>query len=144
VSRLLTTRPGRPAAWAPWVRWAAAIVFVAFGVGKFTAHGSELRSFRLYGLPSPDAWVYAIGVLETAGGALLAAGALTRLAALMLAGDMAGAIIVAGIRHGEVVPSLTLAPVVLVAMMFLLVVGPGRHSLDARLAGAAREGGRSA
>lgn len=124
--------------WAPWVRWTAAAVFIGFGVGKFTAHASETHSFRHYGLPSPSAFAYAIGALELVGGALLAAGALTRLAALLLAGDMAGAIIVAGIREGEVLPSLTVAPVLLVALLFLVVVGAGAHSIDERLASARR------
>jgi uncharacterized membrane protein YphA (DoxX/SURF4 family) len=119
---------------APWVRLAAAIVFMIFGVGKFSAHANELASFRSYGLPSPDAFVYGIGVLELTGGVLLAAGALTRLAAIVLMGDLIGAIAVSGIGEGEVVPSLTLAPALLIAMLFLLRVGPGSPSLDVRLA----------
>jgi uncharacterized membrane protein YphA (DoxX/SURF4 family) len=100
-------------------RWAAAIVFVVFGAGKFVDHASELASFRHYGLPLPDVFVYAIGVLELAGGLLLAAGLLVRLAAIALAADMVGAIIVSGIGRGESV-SLTLAPALLVAMVIVL------------------------
>jgi putative oxidoreductase len=109
-------------------------VFIGFGIGKFTAHSSELSSFRSYGLPSPGAFVYLIGTIELLGGVMLALGALTRLAAVVLAGDMAGAIAVAGIAHGEVVPSLTLAPALLAAMLFLIVVGPGSVALDTRWA----------
>ena len=114
-------------------RVAAGVVFLAFGVGKFVSHASEVRSFDGYGLPSPDAFVYAIGALEVAGGALLVAGLVTRLAALALAGDMLGAIVVSGIGEGELI-SLTLAPALLVAMVVLLRVGPGARSLDERLA----------
>ena len=78
--------------WVIAVRWAAAIVFVVFGAGKFVNHASELSSFRQYGLPLPDVFVYTIGVLELAGGLLLASSVLVRLAALALAGDMVGAI----------------------------------------------------
>jgi putative oxidoreductase len=106
---------------------------IVFGVGKFAAHASELASFRSYGLPAPEAFVYAIGVLEIGGGLLLASGTLTRLAALALAGDMIGAIAVAGIGEGEVVPSLTLAPAMLAAIVYLLWVGPGAPSVDARI-----------
>jgi uncharacterized membrane protein YphA (DoxX/SURF4 family) len=134
VSWLLGTRPVRAARWAPWVRLGAAIVFIIFGVGKFSAHANELASFRSYGLPSPDAFVYAIGVLELVCGALLAAGALTRLAAIVLLGDMIGAVAVSGIGEGEIVPSLTLAPALAIAMLLLLWVGPGSPSLDVRLA----------
>jgi uncharacterized membrane protein YphA (DoxX/SURF4 family) len=101
------------------IRWAAAIVFVVFGAGKFVNHASELSSFRHYGLPQPDVFVYAIGVLELAGGLLLASGILVRLAAIALAGERVGAIIVSGVGRGENV-SLTLAPALLVAMILVL------------------------
>jgi putative oxidoreductase len=131
--RLLGTRAGGSARLGPWVRVAAGAVFIAFGVGKFSAHGGEVDSFRSYGLPSPDAFVYVIGVLEVGCGAMLVAGLLTRVAAALLAGDMLGAIAVSGIGEGEVLPSLTLAPALLLCMIFLLVVGPGSPSLDTRL-----------
>ena len=113
------------------MRWSAAIVFVVFGAGKFVNHTSELSSFRQYGLPLPDAFVYAIGVLELAGGLLLASGVLIRLAALALAGDMVGAIVVSGIGRGEDI-SLTLAPALLVAMIFLIGFGERRDQQDDR------------
>jgi putative oxidoreductase len=110
------------------VRWAAAIVFVVFGAGKFVDHGAELASFRKYGLPAPDAFVYLIGALEIGGGMLLASGRLVRLAALALAGDMVGAIIVSGLGRGEDV-SLTLAPALLAAMIFLVIAGRGERAV---------------
>lgn len=99
-------------------------VFVAFGIGKFVNHPSELASFRSYGLPAPEVFVVVIGVIELVGGLLVMAGVLTRPAALVLAGDMIGAIVVSGIAKGELV-SLTLAPAELVAMLVLLYMGPG-------------------
>ena len=103
------------------LRVAAGIVFVVFGVGKFSQHQAEVDSFESYGLPAPDAFVYAIGVLEIAGGLLLIAGVLVWLAALALAGNMTGAIVVSGIGEGEVFPSLTLAPALLAVMVALLL-----------------------
>jgi putative oxidoreductase len=113
-------------------RLASGAVFLPFGLGKFLNHSAEVDSFETYGLPSPDAFVYAIGVIEVVGGLLLVVGLCTRLAALVLAGDMVGAIAVSGIGEGEAI-SLTLAPVLLVAMLYLLWQGPGDRSLDARL-----------
>ena len=104
-------------------------VFVAFGVGKFTQHASEVASFEDYGLPAPDAFVYAIGVVEVVGGLLLVLGFLTRPAALVLAGDMVAAIIVSGIALGEGV-SLTVAPAELAVCLYLLWTGPGILALD--------------
>ena len=103
-------------------------VFVVFGIGKFVNHASELASFKSYGLPAPDAFVIVIGVIELVGGLLLIIGVLTRPAALVLAGDMIGAIVVSGIAKGEII-SLTLAPAALVAMLVLLWTGPGATSL---------------
>ncbi len=101
-------------------RMAAGAVFVLFGLGKFVSYDSELASFRHYGLPLPEAMVIIVGVVEIAGGALLLTGRYVRPAALVLAGDMVGAILVAGLGQGEVFPSLTLAPLLLVAMVPLI------------------------
>jgi putative oxidoreductase len=103
-------------------------VFVAFGIGKFLNHTSELASFKTYGLPAPEVFVVVIGVIELAGGLLLIIGVFTRPAALVLAADMIGAIVVSGIAKGELV-SLTLAPAELAAMLVLLWSGPGGASL---------------
>ena len=106
------------------LRLAAGGVFVAFGVGKFINHGSELASFKTYGLPAPELFVVVIGAVELVGGLVLIAGRFTRPAALVLAGDMVGAIIFSGLGQWEVI-SLTLAPALLVAMLLLLRTGPG-------------------
>jgi putative oxidoreductase len=106
-------------------------VFVVFGIGKFVNHGSELASFKTYGLPAPEAFVIAIGLIELVGGLLLIAGLLTRPAAVVLAGDMIGAIVVSGIARGELI-SLTLAPAELVAMLVLVWMGPGHYVIEVR------------
>ena len=80
------------------LRLGSGVVFVVFGAGKFVNHASELASFQAYGLPAPEAFVYAIGVIELVGGLLLIVGLATRPAALVLAGDMIGAIVVSGDR----------------------------------------------
>jgi putative oxidoreductase len=104
------------------IRLVSGVVFVVFGIGKFVNHGSELASFRSYGLPAPEVFVFVIGVVELVGGVLLIAGRFVRPAALVLAADMVGAIIVSGIVKGEPI-SLTLAPALLIAMVALVVAG---------------------
>ena len=52
-------------------------------------------------MPAPAAFVIVIGMIELVRGVLLIAGVLTRPAALVLAGDMIGAIIVSGIARGD-------------------------------------------
>ena len=110
-------------------RIAAGLVFLGFGIAKFVNHAVEVDSFETYGLPTPDAFVYAIGAIEVVGGVLLITGFGARLAALVLAGDMVGAIAVSGIKEGEPI-SLTLAPVLLVIMLVVLRAGPGRRPLS--------------
>jgi len=131
VADLLVAGPTRgPRAIAALVaRVVGGGVFVAFGVGKFTQHASEVASFEEYGLPAPDAFVYAIGVVEIVGGLLLVLGFLTRPAALALAGDMVAEIIVSGLALGEAV-SLTVAPAELAVCLYLLWTGPGMLALD--------------
>ena len=101
------------------IRLISGVVFVVFGAGKFVNHSSELASFRGYGLPAPEVFVIGIGVIELVGGALLIANRFVTPAALVLAADMIGAIVVSGIDKGELI-SLTLAPALLLAMVVLL------------------------
>jgi putative oxidoreductase len=108
------------------VRLVSGGVFVAFGAGKFINHSSELASFRSYGLPAPEVFVVVIGVIELVGGLLLIANRFVRPAALVLAADMVGAIVVSGIAKGELI-SLTLAPAELIAMLALVAVGDRRN-----------------
>lgn len=106
------------------IRLISGVVFVVFGAGKFVNHSSELASFRTYGLPAPEVFVIVIGVIELVGGALLIANRFVRPAALVLAADMVGAIVVSGIAKGELI-SLTLAPAELLAMVALLLMPTG-------------------
>jgi putative oxidoreductase len=118
---------------AALTRWAAGIIFLVFGVAKFSDHAAELASFRHYPLPAPEVFVYLAGVIEIGGGLLLIVGLLTRLAALALAADMVGAIVVSGLARGELI-SLTLAPLLLVVMITLIRAGAGCWSVDRQMA----------
>jgi putative oxidoreductase len=134
IDLVLTTRGGPRAALAALaIRVAAGAIFLVFGIYKFTDHAHERASFDEYGLPSPGLFAYAIGLVEIVGGLLLLLGLATRPAALMLAGDMVGAIATAGRVEGGAI-NLGLAPALLVGMLVLLWIGPGRWALDGRLA----------
>ncbi len=99
------------------------VIFVFAGLVKFVFHGWELHAFRSFGLPWPSALEILAGVLEVAGGVLLIMRRLLTPVAAALGATMVVAIGASGIGHGDVIPSLTLAPVLLVAMGFLLVRG---------------------
>nr|WP_302182754.1 DoxX family membrane protein [Paraconexibacter antarcticus] len=96
------------------------VVFVLASLPKFLAYGWELDNFRRFGLPAAPVWVIAAGVLELAGGVLLARRTLIVPCALLLAVTMVVAVAVSGIAQGDVIPSLTVAPALLAALLWLL------------------------
>lgn len=118
---------------AATIRLVAGVIFVSFGVGKFTDHASEVMSFMHYGVPLAGASVWGVGLVETIGGLMLVLGVFTRWAAAALAADMIGVIATAGRVDGGLL-NLGLAPLLLVGMLVLLWTGPGVLALDAAVA----------
>jgi uncharacterized membrane protein YphA (DoxX/SURF4 family) len=96
------------------------VIFVFAGLVKFVFHGWELRAFRAFGLPWPNALEIFVGVLEVSGGALLIAKSLVLPISGLLAATMVVAIGASGIGHGDVIPSLTLAPALLGSLLWLM------------------------
>jgi putative oxidoreductase len=109
-----------------WVAILTGVTFVVAGLVKFVFHHWELHAFRSFGLPWPSALEIFAGVLEMVGGLLLALRRAVVPAAVLLGITMVVAIISSGIGHGDVIPSLTLAPLLLLATLFLLFRGLGR------------------
>jgi uncharacterized membrane protein YphA (DoxX/SURF4 family) len=101
----------------------AGVIFFFAGLVKFVFHHWELHAFRSFGLPWPTALEIFAGVLETAGGVLLTLRRCVAPVAALLAVTMVVAICASGIGHGDVIPSLTLAPLLLIAMLYLLRAG---------------------
>jgi uncharacterized membrane protein YphA (DoxX/SURF4 family) len=99
------------------------IIFFFAGLVKFVFHHWELDAFRSFGLPWPSALEILAGVLEVAGGLTLLWRRFVVPTAVVLAMTMAVAIGASGIGHGDVIPSLTLAPALLLAMIYLLARG---------------------
>ncbi|MGI8428973.1 MAG: DoxX family membrane protein [Solirubrobacteraceae bacterium] len=98
----------------------AGVLFILAGLVKFVFHHWELHAFREFGLPWPSAMEIVAGVVEIAGGALLMLRLLLLPVAAILGATMVVAIVASGVGHGDVIPSLTLAPALLAAMVFLL------------------------
>lgn len=104
------------------VEIAAGAIFVIAAMPKFFAFGWELDAFRRFGLPVAEVWVIAAGIIELVGGVLLLLGRHVVPAALALGATMAVAVWSSGILEGDVIPSLTLAPALLAACVYLVVV----------------------
>jgi putative oxidoreductase len=134
IARLQQNRFHGPAAWLPTVvRVLTGLFFMSTGVGKFADHAKEVEEFRGFEVPWPEVAVPLVGTVELVGGLLLVVGLLTRPAALVLAGNMIGALATAGRVEGGSF-HLVYAPALLILMGFLCWAGPGRLSLDARMA----------
>lgn len=103
------------------MRQVLGVAFVIGGLPKFLAFGWELDAFERFGLPYAEAWVIAAGVIEIGGGLLLLLDRLVVPAALALAATMAVAIGVSGVKEGDIIPSLTVAPLLLAGCVVLLV-----------------------
>ncbi|MEJ7891343.1 MAG: DoxX family protein [Solirubrobacteraceae bacterium] len=102
------------------VRTITGVAFVIAGLPKFVAFGWELDAFERFGLPAAEVWVIAAGVIEIGGGTLLLANRYVTASAAVLAVTMAVAIGVSGVKEGDIIPSLTVAPLLLAACLYLL------------------------
>ena len=136
------------------VRAALAFVFVSEGVQKFLyADALGVGRFAKIGIPAPQLTAPFVGGVEIVGGALLLAGLLTRPAAIALAIDMVVALVSTKlpilVGHGVLgfadppagragfLPMAHEARTdvsMLLGALFLIVVGGGAWSADARIA----------
>lgn len=112
------------------------MIFVIASVPKFFFFGFELEQFERFGLPFPEVLVLLTGVVELAGGVALVCRQLVAPALLMLVPTMLVAIVSSGMLQGDVIPSLTVAPALLVALVALVL------RLDPRGAGREAQGTR--
>jgi uncharacterized membrane protein YphA (DoxX/SURF4 family) len=96
------------------------LVFIPAGLVKFGFHHWELHAFRDFGIPAAAVMEPIVGVLEILGGVLLLRRTLILPTAVVLAVIMLVAFVAGGIIHASPIPSDTLAPALLVAMIYLI------------------------
>jgi len=107
------------------------IIFIYHGFPKLFTHTHQaMQQFPRMGFPSY--FVYIAGIVEFFGGCLLVVGLFTRIAALLIAGEMAVAIWRVHLPQGGVMAvSNDQLPLALAVAAFTLVaVGAGAASLD--------------
>jgi len=113
---------------------------VQTGWGKLGDLAKVTNYFSQLGIPAPGANAVFISTLELVGGILLAAGFASRLAALLLAGDMAVAFLAADREalfsaFSDPDKLYAAAPYTfLFAFLIVLIFGPGRICVDEILA----------
>jgi putative oxidoreductase len=123
------------------VRFAVGIEFFGSGLGKLGKLSGLVQYFRSLGIPAPEIQAPFVASTELVCGALIVVGLLTRPAALMLCGVMTVAIVTAAAPEKHITASwhgllefFYLPEVLLLLLLaWLVVAGPGRASLDARL-----------
>lgn len=131
------------------VRIFAGLVFLGEGILKFLYPSMGVMRFTLLGFPLPGITADLIGILEIVGGIALILGLFTNLFALLFAIQMIVAFLSTKITMYMGTSPLPLPPVPpqigfwavvhesrsdysqFLAMIFLLIVGPGKMSLDA-------------
>lgn len=102
---------------------------LAHGLGKLPPSDGFIEGTAEMGFPVPVLFAWAAALAEFAGGLLVAAGLLTRPAAVVAAFTMA---VAAFVRHGgDAFGDRELAIVYLVMLVAVALTGPGRFSLDA-------------
>lgn len=133
------------------IRLFAGLTFLGEGILKFIYPSMGVTRFTLLGFSFPELTAYSIGVLEIVGGLCLLLGLFNNLFALLFAGEMIVAMVTTKISLYFGSSPLPLPPVppqkgfwavvhearddytLFFAMIFLLIVGPGKLSLDAFL-----------
>jgi putative oxidoreductase len=105
----------------------------AHGLGKLPPSEGFVGTVAGMGFPAPELFAWLAGFAEFGGGLLLAAGLLTRPAAVVIAINMA---VAAFIRHaGDPFAGKELALMFFFVAVLFAFTGPGRFSADALLFG---------
>jgi putative oxidoreductase len=113
-------------------------LFIWHGIDKFDAGISMVEEmFTMWGVPAPGLAAPVVALVEIVGGIALVLGVGTRLAALALSVVMLGALIYVkqdlGVISSGPMPGAELDLALLAGLVALVIMGPGRFSLDDRL-----------
>jgi putative oxidoreductase len=134
LRRLAATTPARLDLGLLLLRlWFGLVLAFGHGLSKMTALDSFTRTVAAQGFPMPGLMGFGAAASELLGGLLLALGLFTRLAALPVAVTMTMAALI--VHRADPFMKKEFALCYAVAAVVLLVAGPGKYSLDARLFG---------
>ena len=134
---LFSTDPRRQSIGLAIVRIITGIIFMAHGGQKLFVYGfgGVTGAFTQMGIPLPGITGPLVAILEFFGGLALVIGLLTRLAALGLAIDMLGAILLVHLAGGFFLPNGYEFVLMLMAVSVGLVIGgPGAFAADDAIA----------
>ncbi|CAN5916795.1 DoxX family protein [soil metagenome] len=138
TSPLFASTPRHQAIGVAILRVVTGIVFAAHGYQKLFVYGmvGVQGAFTKMGAPMPTITGPLVALLEFFGGLALIIGLLTRLAAIGLAIDMLGAILIVHLASGFFLPAgYEFALLLMAASLTVAVAGPGAFSVDGSIAG---------
>ena len=137
MSFLFESHPEKHSAGIAILRVVTGIVFLVHGWQKVFTMGfaGVTGGFTHMGVPMPGVIAPIIAIIELVGGLALIIGLFTRLAALGLIIDMAGAIAIVHFKNGFFNPKGYEFPLMLLtAAVVLFIAGSGRYAVDDNLA----------
>lgn len=120
------------------LRLVAGVIFIMHGWQKvFTyGHAGVTGSFTQMGVPAPSVAAFVVMWVEFLGGIALVLGLLTRIAGLLLAIDMLGAIVFVHAKNGFFLPmGLEFALMLGTACLALALAGGGAAAADGMIGG---------
>lgn len=119
------------------LRIVVGVVFLAHGYQKvfMFGHAGVTQAFTGMGVPAPAMTSALVATIELLGGLALVLGVVTRIAAVLLACDMLGAIVLVHAKNGFFAPmGVEFVLTLFGAAVALAIAGPGAASVDGVIA----------